>query len=534
MLLKAAGICGIINKSNVPNVLYDQGDDKMKKYVLALDEGTTSTRAILFDKDSRVVSMAQHEITQIYPEPGWVEQDPMDIYANQYASLTECIAKSGISPDEIAAVGITNQRETVILWDKNTGRPIYNAIVWQCRRTSDICKRLEECGYGDLIQKTTGLRIDPYFSGTKIKWILDNVEDARKKAESGEIMAGTVDTWLIWKLTDGKVFVTDRTNASRTMLCNIHTGEWDDEMLKMLDIPKAILPEIRSSSEIYGAFECMGAQLTISGIAGDQQSALFGQACFESGEAKNTYGTGCFLLAHTGTNAVCSQHGLLTTIAAGEKGRPVEYALEGSVFVGGAVVRWLRDELKLIHDSSDSEYFARKVKDSAGVYLVPAFSGLGAPVWDMHARGSLFGLTAGTGKNHIIRASLESIAYQTEDVIAAMNEDIATLMGAESKKAISVLKVDGGASANDLLMQMQSDISAIEVQRSANPEATAAGAAYLAGLAVGFFESRQQIKLLSGVGKCFAPSMNGSERQKRLAGWHRAVAACRCFSESED
>ncbi len=506
----------------------------MKKYILALDEGTTSARAILFDKQSNIISMAQHEIPQIYPHPGWVEQDPMDIYANQYAALTECIAKSGISPDEIAAVGITNQRETVILWDRNTGRPVYNAIVWQCRRTSEICKKLEVQGYGELIRKATGLRLDPYFSGTKIRWILDNVEGAREKAEAGELMAGTVDTWLIWKLTDGKVFVTDRTNASRTMLCNIHTGEWDDELLEMLDIPKAILPEIRSSSEVYGTFECMGAELTISGIAGDQQSALFGQTCFEAGEAKNTYGTGCFLLAHTGSDAVESKQGLLTTIAAGENGRPIEYALEGSVFVGGAVIRWLRDELKLIHDSSDSEYFARKVKDTAGVYLVPAFSGLGAPIWDMNARGTILGLTAGTGKNHIIRAALEAIAYQTEDVISAMNADVSALYGEDSSKTISLLRVDGGASANDLLMQMQSDLSGITVQRNSNPEATAAGAAYLAGLAVGFFASRDEIKSLVSAGASFKPCMDAEQREKHLNGWHRAVAACRKFSESEE
>ena len=506
----------------------------MKKYVLALDEGTTSARAILFDKHSNVVSMAQHEIPQIYPFPGWVEQDPMDIYANQYAALTECIAKSGISPDEIASVGITNQRETVILWDKNTGKPIYNAIVWQCRRTSDICEQLDADGHGEYIRKTTGLRIDPYFSATKIKWILDNVEDARKKALAGELMAGTVDTWLIWKLTEGRIFVTDRTNASRTMLCNIHTGEWDQAMLDMLNIPRNILPEIRSSSEIYGSFECMGTELTIAGIAGDQQSALFGQTCFEAGEAKNTYGTGCFLLAHTGEKAVDSQHGLLTTIVANEKGRPIEYALEGSVFVGGAVIRWLRDELKLIHEASDSEYFARKVKDTAGVYLVPAFSGLGAPVWDMHARGTILGLTAGTGKNHIIRAALEAIAYQTEDVISAMNADISILHGESSASAISLLKVDGGASANDLLMQMQSDFSSITVERSANPEATAAGAAFLAGLAVGFFESRDELKKLSSTQKSFEPIMPVKEREERLNGWHRAIAACRKFSETED
>ena len=345
-------------------------------------------------------------------------------------------------------------------------------------------------------------------------------------------MAGTVDTWLIWKLTDGKVFVTDRTNASRTMLCDIHTGEWDPEMLSLLDIPREILPEIRSSSEIYGSFECMGAELVISGIAGDQQSALFGQTCFEEGEAKNTYGTGCFLLAHTGRKAVESQHGLLTTVAATERGRPMEYALEGSVFVGGAVIRWLRDEMKLIHEASDSEYFARKVKDSAGVYLVPAFSGLGAPIWDMHARGTILGLTAGTGKNHIIRAALESIAYQTEDVISAMNADMARMN--EKEEGISLLKVDGGASANDLLMQMQSDFSAVTVQISANPEATAAGAAFLAGLATGFFTDRAQLRRLSSARKRFEPSMEEGERRSRLSGWHRALAACRTFSEGEE
>lgn len=506
----------------------------MKKYILALDEGTTSARAILFDRESNIISMAQHEIPQIYPKAGWVEQNPMDIYANQYSALTECIAKSGINADEIAAVGITNQRETVILWDRRNGKPIYNAIVWQCRRTADICKRLESAGYGDYIRKTTGLRIDPYFSGTKIKWILDNVDGAREMAETGDLMAGTVDTWLIWKLTDGKVFVTDRTNASRTMLCNIHTGEWDEELLKILEIPRQILPEIKSSSEIYGSFECMGSELIVAGIAGDQQSALFGQACFEAGEAKNTYGTGCFLLAHTGEDAVESAHGLLTTVAAGENGRPIEYALEGSVFAGGSVIRWLRDELKLIHEASDSEYFARKVKNSGGVYLVPAFSGLGAPIWDMHARGTIVGLTAGTGKNHIIRAALESIAYQTEDVISAMNADIEYLYGKDSSKEISVLRVDGGASANDLLMQMQSDFSAVTVQSSSNPEATAQGAAFLAGLAVGFFADRNEIKSLVGVKKSFLPLINEEERKRSLDGWHRAISACRKFSEIDE
>lgn len=503
----------------------------MKKYILALDEGTTSARAILFDKQANIISMAQHEIPQIYPRAGWVEQDPMDIYANQYASLTECIAKSGIRADEIAAVGITNQRETVVVWDKNTGNPVCNAIVWQCRRTSDLCEELIAAGHGEYVRTTTGLRIDPYFSGSKIKWILDNVEGARERANAGELLAGTVDTWLIWKLTGGKVFVTDRTNASRTMLCDIRTGEWDMGMLDLLDIPRGMLPEIKSSSEVYGTFECMGAELTIAGIAGDQQSALFGHGCFFAGEAKNTYGTGCFLLAHTGDKAVESKHGLLTTIAAGEAGRPIEYALEGSVFVGGAVIRWLRDELRLIHEASDSEYFARKVEDSAGVYLVPAFSGLGAPVWDMHARGTILGLTAGTGKNHIIRAALESIAYQTEDVLSAMNADVRQYYGEDTQNTISVLKVDGGASANALLMQMQSDLSALTVETFSNPEATAEGAAFLAGLAVGFYADREEIKGLVSVKRRFEPQMSEQLRRTRIDGWHRALAACRKFSE---
>ncbi len=499
----------------------------MKKYVLALDEGTTSARAILFDKDTRIISMAQHEIPQIYPAPGMVEQNPMDIYGNQYAALTECIAKSGIDPEEIAAVGITNQRETVIAWDKNTGRPICNAIVWQCRRTADICRDLENAGYSDYIRKTTGLRIDPYFSGTKIKWILDNIDGARKMAQDGVLMVGTVDTWLIWKLTEGRVFVTDRTNASRTMLCDIHSAQWDDKMLGILNIPKSILPEIKSSSEIYGYLECMGAKIPISGIAGDQQAALFGQCCFEPSEAKNTYGTGCFLLTNIGNCAVSSQNGLLTTIIAGEKEREIEYALEGSVFVGGAIVKWLRDEMKLIHESRDSEYFARKVKDSAGVYFVPAFSGLGAPYWDMNARGTIVGLTAGAGKNHIIRAALEAIAYQTEDVICAMNED----MKAFGEKPITSLKVDGGASANSLLMQMQSDISGIDVICSSSAEATALGAAFLAGLAVGFFESRDELLQKMSNGNTFKSAVSDTQRREMLKGWHRAVKAVKAFSK---
>ncbi len=501
----------------------------MKKYILSLDEGTTSARAILFNKDAEIVAMAQHEIPQIFPAPGMVEQDPMDLYANQYAAITECVAKSGINPGEIAAVGITNQRETVIAWNKTTGQPVYNAIVWQCKRTVNICKELERGGYADYIKDTTGLRIDPYFSGTKIKWILDNVPKAKSLAESGQLLVGTVDTWLIWKLTEGRVFVTDKTNASRTMLMDIKTGRWDAKLLSILGIPANILPEIKSSSEVYGYFDCMGNKIPISGIAGDQQAALFGQCCFEPGEAKNTYGTGCFLLTNIGDKPIPSKNGLLTTVAAVEKGRKTEYALEGSVFVGGAVIRWLRDQMALIRESSDSEYFARKVKSCGGVYFVPAFSGLGAPHWDMDAKGCVVGLTAGTGTNHIIRASLESIAYQTEDVISAMNSDMESfgLMGIKS------LKVDGGASANGLLMQFQSDISGISVQTSASAEATALGAAYLAGLGVGFFKDRAELKEKMSVGNIYNSSISKEDREKLLKGWQRAVKACRAFSEEE-
>ena len=502
----------------------------MKKYILALDEGTTSARAILFDKDANIISIAQHEIKQIYPHPGWVEQDPMEIYANQYAALTECVVKSGISPSEIAAVGITNQRETTVVWNRNTGKPIYNAIVWQCRRTSDICRELDKGGHAEYIQNTTGLRIDPYFSGTKVKWILDNVPNARKLADDGELMFGTVDTWIVWKLTQGRAFVTDRTNASRTMLCNIHTGKWDKKMLDILSIPASMLPQIKSSSEIFGYFDCMGEQVAISGIAGDQQAALFGQCCFEAGSAKNTYGTGCFLLAHTGNTALQSSSGLLTTIAASEDGRPIEYALEGSVFVGGAVIQWLRDELKLIERSSDSEKKALKVKNSGGVYIVPAFAGLGAPHWDMNARGSILGVTRGTNSNHLIRAALESIAYQTNDVIDAMSRDMSNIPG--HNKILS-LKVDGGASANELLMQIQADISDIDVCTSVSTEATALGAAYLAGLAVGFFKDRNELRSKTGTKNIYKPSIDAEKRNELLNGWQRAVRACRAFTYEE-
>ena len=491
----------------------------MKKYILALDEGTTSARSILFDHDCNIVCSSQHEFAQHYPQPGWVEQDPMEIYANQYATLTECIAKSGISPDEIAGIGITNQRETTILWNKNTGKPIYNAIVWQCRRTADICDKLVADGHSEYIQSTTGLKIDAYFSATKIQWILDNVEGAREMAEHGEILFGTVDTWLIWKLTEGRIHVTDATNASRTMLYNIEKGTWDDKLLEIFNIPKAILPTICSSSEIYGSIDIMGASIPICGIAGDQQAALFGQCCFNDGEAKNTYGTGCFLLTHTGNKRINSKNGLITTVAASEKGKPAEYALEGSVFVGGAVIQWLRDELRVINESKDSEYFAKKVPDNAGVYLVPAFAGLGAPHWDMHARGTITGLTRGSNIYHIIRAALESIAYQSNDVIGAMEAD--------TGRDIAFLKVDGGASANSFLMQFQSDISNVEVIRPSLAEATAQGAAFLAGLAVGFYKSRDELKAIVSVKDSFKPCIEEQKRKELLNGWNNAVNACK-------
>ena len=458
----------------------------MKKYILALDEGTTSARSILFDKDMNIVSMSQQEFPQIYPHPGWVEQDPMRIYATQYSSLTECIAKSGVSPDEIAGIGITNQRETVIVWDKNTGKPVCNAIVWQCRRTSDICEKLRADGYSDYIAETTGLRPDAYFSGTKIKWILDNIPGAREKAEKGELLFGTVDTWLLWKLSKGRVHITDRTNASRTMLYNIKELKWDEKLCVILDL--------------------MGASVPICGIAGDQQAALFGQGCVNSGDMKITYGTGCFLLSNTGTEPVHSSHGLVTTIAATPCGESVEYALEGSVFTGGAVIQWLRDEMGLIQESADSGYFASKLSDNGGVYLVPAFSGLGAPYWDMHCRGIITGLTRGTGRNHMIRAALESIAFQSNDVISAIRAD--------SKGSINSIKVDGGASANDFLMQFQSDISDLRVIRPHQNEATAAGAAYLAGIASGFFDKNELFAGRADMAAVFEPGISNEKRKE--------------------
>lgn len=487
----------------------------MKKYILALDEGTTSARAILFDKTGSPVSVAQHEFTQIYPRPGFVEHDPLEIYSAQYSALTEVIAKIGAEPSEIAAVGITNQRETAIVWDKTNGKPIYNAIVWQCRRTADICEKLVTDDYEDYIKETTGLKVDAYFSATKIKWILDNVEGAREKAENGELLFGTVDTWLIWKLSGGKIHVTDYTNASRTMLFDIHNLCWDKKLLEILNIPESMLPEVKSSSEVYGKINILGEDIEVSGIAGDQQAALFGQKCFFKGDIKNTYGTGCFLLMNTGNNAPKSKNGLLTTIAATLKDEKINYALEGSVFVGGAVIQWLRDELGLIKKASDSEKCALKAEDNGGVYIVPAFAGLGAPYWDMYAKGTITGLTRGSNKNHIIRAALESIAYQTNDLIIAMKNDC----GAQ----ISSLKADGGAANNKFLMQFQADISDIKINRPSCSEATALGAAFLAGLSVGFWKSKEEILKIPTEQTEFVPSIGEKSRENLLNGWKSAI-----------
>lgn len=494
----------------------------MKKYILALDEGTTSARAILFDKNGNAVSSAQHEFTQIYPEPSFVEHNPLEIYSSQYASLTEAIAKIAAVPSEIAAVGITNQRETVVVWDKNTGEPVYNAIVWQCRRTAPLCEELKNQGLSEYILKTTGLRIDAYFSATKIKWILDNVEGARQKAENGDLLFGTVDTWLIWKLSGGKIHVTDYTNASRTMLFDIHSLCWDKKLLKIFGIPEGMLPTVRSSSETYGEINILGENIPVSGIAGDQQAALFGQRCFGSGDIKNTYGTGCFLLMNTGNTAYTSSNGLLTTVCAAPKGT-VNYALEGSVFVGGAVVQWLRDEMGLIKNSAESETCANTVRDSNGVYIVPAFAGLGAPYWNMYAKGTICGITRGSNRNHIVRAALEAIAYQTNDLIDAMRADT----GLE----ISSVRADGGAAMNNFLMQFQADISNLSVIRPSNPEATALGAAYLAGLAVGFWQSTEEILKINTNQTEFTPSIQSRDRERLLRGWKKAVKASEIFCE---
>ena len=490
----------------------------MGKYILALDQGTTSSRAILFDREQNILGVAQKELTQFYPQEGWVEQDAMEIWSSQYGVMMEAIARSGVEPSEIAAIGITNQRETTILWDRATGRPLHNAIVWQCRRTAELVDQLRSDGLEGHIRAVTGLLPDAYFSATKLKWLLDHVEGAREKAARGEVLFGTVDSWLVWKLTGGAVHVTDVTNASRTMLFDIHRLDWDDTLLEALDIPRSVLPEVRSSSEIYGYTDIQGVRIPIAGMAGDQQAALFGQGCFSPGDAKNTYGTGCFLLMNTGDTPCESRNGLLTTIAVGLNGK-VEYALEGSVFVGGAVIQWLRDELRFFPDSRDAEYYARKAPDNGGVYLVPAFTGLGAPYWDMYARGMLIGLTRGTRREHITRAAQESIAYQVADLARAMEADTGV--------PLTSLKADGGASRDGFLMQFQADILGRTVLRPAIRETTALGAAYLAGLAAGVWESREELSRLWRCDTTFSPAMDARHRERLLADWHRAVERCR-------
>lgn len=498
----------------------------MKQYVIALDQGTTSSRCILFDREQNIVGVAQREFTQIYPKPGWVEQDPMEIWSSQSSVLTEVLAQTGIAPTEVAAIGITNQRETTIVWDKATGRPIYNAIVWQCRRTASLCEELKADGdFSDYIKEHTGLLIDAYFSATKLKWILDHVEGARERAKAGELLFGTVDSWLVWKLTGGKVHVTDYTNASRTMLFDIQNLCWDEEICRRLDIPMEMLPQVCSSSQVYGFANLQGVEVPIAGIAGDQQAALFGQGCFHPGEAKNTYGTGCFLLMNTGEQLCRSENGLLTTIAIGLNGR-VQYALEGSVFVGGAVIQWVRDELRFISESRDAEYYASKVPDTGGVYLVPAFTGLGAPYWDMYARGALVGLTRGTNRDHIIRAAQESIAYQSWDLVDAMEKDTGI--------PLSALNADGGASRDKFLMQFQADILNKPVRRPVIRETTALGAALLAGLATGVWSSQEEVKSRMKTDSLYEPAMDEAKRQKLLRGWHKAVGRSLDWAEPEE
>ena len=489
----------------------------MKKYILALDQGTTSSRAVLFDKQQNLAGMVQREFTQIFPREGWVEHNPMEIYSSQYGVMVELLAQYNIPAAEIAAIGISNQRETTILWDKHTGVPVYNAIVWQCRRSAGIVDWLKNEGLGDYIKKTTGLVADAYFSATKIKWLFDNIDGLRQRAEHGGILFGTVDTWLLWKLTQGAVHATDYTNASRTMLYNINTLDWDTTLLEKLDIPRACLPEVKPSGYVYGTVKLADGEIPITSIAGDQQAALFGQCCFEKGEAKNTYGTGCFLLMNSGSEPCDSKSGLITTIAAGTSAKP-PYALEGSVFTGGAVVQWMRDELRFVMESTDTEYFAAKVPDTGGVYLVPAFTGLGAPYWDMYARGIISGITRGTNRSHIIRAALESIAFQSLDLLKAMENDT----GAE----ITSLKVDGGACKNNFLMQFQADILSAAIERPAVQETTALGAASLAGLAVGFWSSQSELKKLWKSEKVFCPVMEESRRKELINGWHKAVGRC--------
>lgn len=489
----------------------------MKKYILSLDQGTTSSRAIVFDDRGMIVGSSQKEITQIYPKAGWVEHDAMEIWGSQSGVAREVLEKTGIRPEEIAAIGITNQRETTVVWDKATGKPIYNAIVWQCRRTAALCDILKQKGLEETVRKKTGLVIDAYFSATKIRWILDNVEGAREKAEKGELLFGNIDTWIIWNLTRGRVHVTDYSNASRTMIYNIKTLKWDEDLLGELDIPISMLPEVKPSSCIYGHTDPQtfgGARIPIAGDAGDQQAALFGQACFEPGTAKNTYGTGCFMLMNTGEKPIESKNGLLTTIAWGIDDKVI-YALEGSIFIAGASIQWLRDELKLVYDAAQSEYYANLVDDTNGVYVVPAFTGLGAPYWDMYARGAIVGLTRGVKREHIVRATLEAIAYQTKDVLEAMQED--------SKITLKSLRVDGGASSNNFLMAFQSDILNVPVKRPLVIETTALGAAYLAGLAVGFWDSQEEIRQKWAIDREFTSTMTEDLRKKKYSGWKKAV-----------
>lgn len=496
----------------------------MQKYVMALDQGTTSSRCILFDKGGNICSMAQKEFGQIYPKPGWVEHDPKEIWSSQLAVAIEAMARIGAGADAISAIGITNQRETTIVWDKSTGEPVYNAIVWQCRRTADRIEKLKEDGLEDMVRAKTGLIPDAYFSASKIAWILENVPGARERAEKGELLFGTVDTWLIWNLTKGAVHVTDYTNASRTMLFDIHKLCWDEEILDYFQIPKGMLPKVCPSSHVYGQTDpsVLGGKISIAGAAGDQQAALFGQCCFEQGQVKNTYGTGCFLLMNTGTQAIDSKAGLLTTIAASTSER-IEYALEGSVFVAGAAIQWLRDGMRMFQKASQSEEYAGRVEDTAGVYIVPAFAGMGAPYWDQYARGTVVGITRGCTKDHFVRATLESIAYQTADVLAAMEQD----SGIDLKS----LTVDGGASANDFLMQFQADILGVEVLRPKCIETTALGAAYLAGLATGYWSDKAEIKANWSLGREFSPVMTSDRRMELLKGWKKAVKCARVWAE---
>lgn len=493
-----------------------------KSYVIALDQGTTSSRCVIFDNEANVKDIVQKEFTQIYPQPGWVEHDPMEIYASQYSVLTEAVARCGIRPYHIKAIGITNQRETTIVWDKNTGKPIYNAIVWQCRRTAEIVEQVRKDNLEEYIKENTGLVLDAYFSATKIKWILNNVPGAKEKAKNGDLLFGTVDTWLIWKLTGGKVHATDYTNASRTMLFNIKTLKWDKKICDYFEIPMSMLPEVKKSSDYFGSISLFGYEIPLTGVAGDQQAALFGQACFNPGDVKNTYGTGCFLLMNTGSELIQSKSGLVTTIAATIDDN-IQYALEGSVFVGGAIIQWIRDEMKFIYDAADSEYFACKVKDNGGVYIVPAFTGLGAPYWDMYARGTIFGLTRGSNRNHVIRAALESIAYQTNDLIIAMQKD--------TNLDIDTLKVDGGASRNNFLMQFQADISSLNVKKSKIMETTALGAAFLAGLKVNVWSSVDEIKRIWAVDTKFEPKMNENIKNNYISKWNKAVLMCKGWED---